>query len=79
VTLPRLWTFLAIALPTFAAIIANLSSVDLTYHLRAGAGILGGGGIPTTDSWTFTAFKWLAKLRSAKQMARKLSKKEEQR
>jgi len=56
VTLPRLWAFLAIALPTLAALIANLPSVDLTYHLRAGAGILGGGGIPTSDTWTFTAF-----------------------
>ena len=55
-TLPRLWVFLAIALPVLAATIANLSSVDLTYHLRAGAEILAGGGIPTTDTWTFTAF-----------------------
>ena len=54
--LPRLWAFLAIALPALAAVIANLPSVDLTYHLRAGAGILDGGGIPATDSWTFTAY-----------------------
>ncbi len=53
-TLPRLWVFLAIALPALAALIANLPSVDLTYHLRAGAGILDGGGIPTVDTWTFT-------------------------
>jgi hypothetical protein len=56
VTLPRLWVFLAVALPALAALIANLPSVDLTYHLRAGAGILDGGGIPTADSWTFTVF-----------------------
>ncbi len=55
-TLPRLWVFLAVALPALAAVIANLPSVDLTYHLRAGAQILDGGGIPTTDTWTFTAF-----------------------
>ena len=36
VTLPRLWAFLAIALPALGAVIANLPSVDLTYHLRAG-------------------------------------------
>ena len=54
-TLPRLWAFLAIGLPAFGALIANLPSVDLTYHLRAGAGILAGGGIPTMDTWTFTA------------------------
>jgi len=56
VTLPRLWAFLAIGLAALAAIIANLPSVDLTYHLRAGAGILDGGGIPSTDTWTFTAY-----------------------
>jgi hypothetical protein len=55
VTLPRLWAFLAVGLPVLAALIANLPSVDLTYHLRAGAGILAGGGIPTVDTWTFTA------------------------
>ena len=55
-TLPRLWVFLAVALPALAAVIANLPSVDLTYHLRAGAQILDGGGIPTTDTWTFTAY-----------------------
>src|SRR6476620_10051288 len=53
-TLPRLWAFLAIALPALAALIANLPSVDLTYHLRAGAEILDGRGIPTVDTWTFT-------------------------
>lgn len=53
--MPRLWTFLAVALPALAALIASLASVDLTYHLRAGADILAGGGIPTTDTWTFTA------------------------
>jgi hypothetical protein len=54
VSLPRLWLFLAVALPALAAVIANLPSVDLTYHLRAGAQILDGGGIPTVDTWTFT-------------------------
>jgi hypothetical protein len=57
----RLWAALAILLPALAALIANLSSVDLAYHLRAGAQILDGGGIPTADTWTFTAFgqPWL--------------------
>ena len=35
--------FLAVALPTLAALIASLSSVDLTYQLRAGAEIIGIG------------------------------------
>jgi hypothetical protein len=53
--MPRLWAFLAVGLPAVAAVLASLSSVDLTYQLRAGAEILGGQGIPATDTWTFTA------------------------
>lgn len=51
----RLWRSLAVLLPILAAILAPLSTVDLTYHLRAGAEILATGAIPTVDSWTFTA------------------------
>lgn len=54
-TLTRLWAFLAVALPVLAALIANLSAVDLAYQLRAGDQILSGGGIPVVDAWTFTA------------------------
>ncbi len=54
-TLSRLWTFLAVALPTLAALLASLSSVDLAYHLRAGAEILDARAIPQVDTWTFTA------------------------
>ena len=53
-SLGQLWAFLAVALPVLAALLAPMSTVDLTYHLRAGADILAGHGIPTTDSWTFT-------------------------
>jgi hypothetical protein len=57
----RLWAVLAILLPALAALIANLSSVDLAYHLRAGGDILDGAGIPRADAWTFTALgqPWL--------------------
>jgi hypothetical protein len=55
VSLSRLWAFLAVALPILAALIAALPSVDLTYHLRAGAEILDTGAIPSADTWTFTA------------------------
>jgi len=55
VSLNRLWTFLAIALPVLAALLASLSAVDLAYHLRAGDEIAGTGAIPRVDSWTFTA------------------------
>lgn len=54
-SLPRLWAFLALALPTLGALVASLQSVDLTYHLRAGAEILDTRAIPSVDSWTFTA------------------------
>jgi hypothetical protein len=55
VSLNRLWTFLAIALPVLAALLASLSSVDLASNVRAGDEILRTGAIPRTDTWTFTA------------------------
>src|SRR2546423_14311273 len=54
-TFGALWLFLAVALPVLAALLANLSSVDLAYHLRAGGMILDTGTIPTHDTFTFTA------------------------
>lgn len=54
-TLVRLWAFLAVALPVLASLIANLPTVDLAYHVRAGGLAIDGGAIPTTDSFTFTA------------------------
>jgi hypothetical protein len=54
-TFGALWLFLAVALPVLGALLANLSSVDLAYHLRAGAMILDSGAIPTHDTFTFTA------------------------
>src|SRR5262245_38429136 len=50
----QLWTFLGVALPALAALLVPMPSVDLAYQLRAGADILGGHGIPTVDTWTFT-------------------------
>jgi hypothetical protein len=50
-----IWLFLAVALPMLAALLASLSSVDLTFHLRAGDEILAAGAIPSVDTWTFTA------------------------
>jgi len=55
VTLTSLWTFLAIGLPVLATLIADVSAVDLAYHLRAGGITLDTGQIPTTDTFTFTA------------------------
>jgi hypothetical protein len=53
-TLPRLWAFLAVGLPALAAVVAAMSTIDLTYQLRAGNEILANRAIPTVDSWTFT-------------------------
>ncbi|HYK94636.1 MAG TPA: hypothetical protein VE011_02060 [Candidatus Dormibacteraeota bacterium] len=53
-SLAELWMFLGVALPTLAALLVPMPSVDLAYQLRAGAGILAGHGIPATDTWTFT-------------------------
>ena len=60
-TLSELWVFLAIALPVLGALLATLPTVDLAYQLRAGAGIIAGEGIPSEDTWTFTAagLPWL--------------------
>jgi hypothetical protein len=54
-TFSALWTFLAVALPVLGALLANLPSVDLAYHLRAGGMALDSGTIPTHDTFTFTA------------------------
>jgi hypothetical protein len=54
-TFGALWLFLAVGLPVLAALVATLSSVDLAYHLRAGAMILDSGVIPARDTFTFTA------------------------
>lgn len=54
-SLNRLWLFLAVALPVLAAVIAPMSTVDLTYQLRAGAEIIATGAVPVVDTWTFTA------------------------
>jgi hypothetical protein len=43
-----------VALPALGTLVAPMSAVDLAYQLRAGAAILGGEGIPTADTWTFT-------------------------
>ncbi len=53
-TLPQLWAFLAVALPTLGALVAPMPAVDLAYQLRAGGQMLDGLGIPTSDTWTFT-------------------------
>src|SRR4029077_5426013 len=61
ITLAELGGFLAVGLPVLGAVIAGLSACDLAYPLRAGELFLDTGRIPTTDTFTFTAFgdPWL--------------------
>ena len=53
-SLRALWSYLAIGLPVLATLLAPMSTVDLTYQLRAGAEILSTGAVPVRDTWTFT-------------------------
>ncbi len=54
-TLPELWACLAVLLPVLGALIASISTVDLAYHLRAGAIVLDSRSLPSPDTFTFTA------------------------
>ena len=54
-SLSRLWLFLAVALPVLGSLLATMSTVDLAYHLRAGAEIIEHRALPTVDTWTFPA------------------------
>lgn len=69
VTLPRLWLFLALALPALVSLLVPLPAVDLAYQVRAGEQILRTGAIPAVDAWTFTVAgtpwtdqQWLAQV-----------------
>jgi hypothetical protein len=54
-SLPQLWAVLAVLLPILGALLATISTVDLAYHLRAGAIILDQRALPSPDTFTFTA------------------------
>ena len=54
-SLARLWLVLAIGLPVLAAVLAPMSSVDLTYQLRSGGEIIDARAVSSVDTWTFTA------------------------
>jgi len=54
VTLAALWSFLAVALPVLGATIAQMSTVDLAYQVRAGDLMLASGSVLRTDPFTFT-------------------------
>ena len=54
-SLPELWAVLAVVLPILGALLATISTVDLAYHLRAGAIVLDQRTLPSPDTFTFTA------------------------
>ena len=60
-SLDDVWTALAVTLPVIASLATRMRMVDLAYQLRAGQGVLDGGGIPRVDAFTFTVFgqRWL--------------------
>jgi hypothetical protein len=60
-SLPELWAVLAVLLPALGALLATISTVDLAYHLRAGAIVLDQRVLPSPDTFTFTAggLPWL--------------------
>ncbi len=60
-TMPELWACLAVLLPVLGSLLASISTVDLAYHLRAGAILLDSRALPSPDPFTFTAagLAWL--------------------
>jgi hypothetical protein len=65
-SMDRVWTIVALAIPVIAGLALSMSTVDLTYHLRLGEQVLH-GALPRTDAFTFSAFgepwtnqQWLA-------------------
>jgi hypothetical protein len=53
-SIDRVWTLIAIAIPAIGGLAIKMSTVDLAYHLRLGDQILH-GTLPRIDSFTFSA------------------------
>ena len=49
----RVWTLIALAIPVIGGLALSMSTVDLAYHVRLGEQILG-GTLPRTDLFTFS-------------------------
>ena len=48
------WASLVILIPVIVALLSKMGTTDLTYHIRAGEGILGTHGLPRVDTYTFS-------------------------
>ena len=53
-SLDRVWTLIALAIPFIAGLALSVSTVDLAYHVRLGEQILH-GSLPRADAFTFSA------------------------
>jgi hypothetical protein len=48
------WASLVILIPVVVALLSRMGTTDLTYHIRAGEGILGTHSLPRIDTYTFS-------------------------
>src|SRR5437773_11442746 len=55
------WASLVVLVPVVVALLSRMGTTDLTYHIRAGEGILSTHSLPRVDTYTFTVFgqPWL--------------------
>ena len=55
------WTSLVILVPIVVALLSRMGTTDLTYHVRAGDGILATHSLPRFDTYTFSVYgrPWL--------------------
>lgn len=63
------WRWLPWLLPAFVTLVAPLGTIDLAYQLRLGEAIVASGGVPRTDTFTFSVAgaawvdqQWLAQV-----------------
>jgi hypothetical protein len=49
------WASLVVLVPVMVALLSRMGTTDLTYHVRAGEGILSTHSLPQVDTYTFTA------------------------
>jgi hypothetical protein len=55
------WASLVVLVPVVIALLSRMGTTDLTYHIRAGEGILSTHSLPSTDTYTFSVYgrPWL--------------------
>ena len=55
------WASLPVLVPVIVCLASKLVAIDLAYHLRAGADMLSTHAVPSTDTYSFTAFgsRWV--------------------